>query len=60
MKPRRMRWVVHEREMHMILVGKEMALENVDWICLIQDKDQWWAFKSAVMNLQVHKILEMS
>jgi hypothetical protein len=25
----------------------------VDWICLAQDRLQWWAFVGAVMNLQV-------
>jgi hypothetical protein len=31
----------------------ETGLEGVDWFRLVQDKDQWWAVVSAVMNLRV-------
>jgi hypothetical protein len=26
-----------------------------DWICLAQDKDQWWALMNVVMNLWVQR-----
>jgi hypothetical protein len=28
-------------------------LEDMDWICLDQDKDSWWTVVSKVMNLLV-------
>jgi hypothetical protein len=31
---------------------REIGLEGVDWIHLAQDKYQWWATVSVVMNLQ--------
>jgi hypothetical protein len=46
-RPRR-RW---EDNIHMNL--EEMGDEGVDWIRLAQDRVQWWAFVSKVMNLQV-------
>jgi hypothetical protein len=27
--------------------------ENVDWMYLAQDRDQWWALVNTVMDLQV-------
>jgi hypothetical protein len=32
---------------------REIVWEDVDWICLIQDRDQLWAVVSTVMNLRV-------
>jgi hypothetical protein len=32
---------------------REIGLGGVDWIRLAQDRDQWWAVVSAVMNLRV-------
>jgi hypothetical protein len=32
---------------------REIDLGGVDWIRLAQDRDQWWAVVSAVMNLRV-------
>jgi hypothetical protein len=32
---------------------KEIGLENVDWIHVAQDRDQWWAVVNTVMNLQI-------
>jgi hypothetical protein len=33
---------------------REISLKGVDWIWLAQDRDQWQAVVSAVMNLWVH------
>jgi hypothetical protein len=32
---------------------REIGLEGVDWIRLVQDRDRWRAIVSAVMSLQV-------
>jgi hypothetical protein len=32
---------------------KETGWEDVDWMPLAQDRDQWWALENTVMNLQV-------
>jgi hypothetical protein len=32
---------------------KEVGWEGVDWIHLVQDKDQWWALVNIVINLRV-------
>jgi hypothetical protein len=32
---------------------REIGWEGVEWIHLAQDRDCWWAFLNAVMNLQV-------
>jgi hypothetical protein len=32
---------------------KEVVLEDVDWIRLAQDRNQWQALVKAVMNIQV-------
>jgi hypothetical protein len=30
---------------------REIGQEGVNWICLTQDRDQWWAIMKTVMNL---------
>jgi hypothetical protein len=32
---------------------RETGWEDVDWIHLAQDRDQWWAVVNTVMNLRV-------
>jgi hypothetical protein len=32
---------------------KEIVLEDVDWIHLAQDRDQWWAVVNMAMNHRV-------
>jgi hypothetical protein len=32
---------------------REVGWEGMDWINLAQDRDRWWAFVNAVMNLRV-------
>ena len=32
---------------------REMGCDPGDWIALDEDKDQWWAYVRAVMNLRV-------
>jgi hypothetical protein len=32
---------------------EEIGWEDVDWIQLAQDRDQWWALVNTVMNLRV-------
>jgi hypothetical protein len=31
---------------------RETVWEDVDWVYLIQDRDQWWALVNTVMNLR--------
>jgi hypothetical protein len=31
---------------------REIGFGGVDWICLAQDKDEWWVLVIMVMNLQ--------
>jgi hypothetical protein len=35
-------------------LGK-MGIDGANWIRLAQDRVQWWAFVSTVMNLRFHK-----
>jgi hypothetical protein len=30
----------------------EIGWDNMDWICLAQDRDKWRALENAVINLQ--------
>jgi hypothetical protein len=32
---------------------REIGIEGVNWIRLDQDRAQWWAFVSTIMNLRV-------
>jgi hypothetical protein len=32
---------------------RERVWKGVDWIHLVQDRNQWWALMNTVMNLQV-------
>ncbi|KAJ4438651.1 hypothetical protein ANN_14598 [Periplaneta americana] len=32
---------------------REVGYDGRDWINLAQDRDQWWAYVRAAMNLQV-------
>ena len=32
---------------------QEVGCGYMDWIGLVQDRDRWWTFVSAVMNLRV-------
>jgi len=31
----------------------KMDLQEVNWVELAQDRDSWWAFEKALMNLRV-------
>ena len=46
-RPRR-RW---EDNIEMDL--RDVGCDSGDWIDLLQDRDQWWAYVRAVMNLRV-------
>ena len=32
---------------------REVGCDTRDWIALAEDRDQWWAYVRAVMNLQI-------
>jgi len=32
---------------------KEIVCEDVDWICLAQDRDQWQILLNTIVNLKV-------
>jgi hypothetical protein len=32
---------------------REIGWSGIDWIVVAQDRNQWWAFVSTVMNLRV-------
>jgi hypothetical protein len=37
------------------MVLREIGIDGANWIRLAQDRVQWWAFVSTVMNLGFHK-----
>jgi hypothetical protein len=39
---------------------REIGWDGMDWMDLVQDRDQWRAFVDTVMNLWVPKILGKS
>jgi hypothetical protein len=43
----------HRREDGIRMDLREIGFGGVDWIRLAQDRDDWWAVVSAVMNLRV-------
>jgi hypothetical protein len=49
---RRRRWVDNIK-IHL----REIRWDGVGWIDLAEDRDQWWALVSTVMNLRFHKVL---
>jgi hypothetical protein len=42
----------HRWEDNIKLDLREIGIDGVNWICLAQDRVQWWAFVNTVMNLQ--------
>jgi hypothetical protein len=38
---------------------REIGLKGVDWMHMVQDKDQWQALVNTVMNLGFHKMREI-
>jgi hypothetical protein len=32
---------------------REKGIDGANWVLLAQDRVQWWAFVSTIMNLQV-------
>jgi hypothetical protein len=45
---RRRRW-----EYNIIMDLRKIAWEDVDWIHLAQDRDQWWAVVNTVTNIRI-------
>jgi hypothetical protein len=45
----------HRWENNSRLNLREIGGEDVDWIHLAQDRDQWWAGVNTVVNIQVPK-----
>jgi len=44
---------MHRWEGSIIMDLRKIGWEDVEWIHLAQDKDDWWALVNTVMNLQV-------
>jgi len=43
----------HGSEDNIKMHVRETGREGVDWICLTQDRNQWWAVVNTVMNLHI-------
>jgi hypothetical protein len=43
----------HKWEDIIIMDFREIWWGGVDWMCLAQERDQWWAFVNTVMSLQI-------
>jgi hypothetical protein len=62
-KPERNRPLVRARrrwEDNIKWIIQEVGCGGIDWINLAQDRDRWWAIVNAVMNLEFHKMREIS
>jgi hypothetical protein len=52
-----MTWKIRHRcEDNIKLNLKETGWEHMDFIHLVQEKDQWWALLNTVLNLEAHKM----
>jgi hypothetical protein len=52
-RPCRRPWHIWEDNIRMEL--GETGWEGVDWMCLAEDRDQWWGLVNTVMNLGFSK-----
>jgi hypothetical protein len=43
----------HRREDNIKMDLREIGIDGANWIQLVQDRVQWWAFVNTVMNLRV-------
>jgi hypothetical protein len=50
----------HRRVDHIKMDPREIGWGGMDWIDVAQDRDQWSALVSKVMNLRDHKMLGSS
>jgi hypothetical protein len=45
---------IFKRENNIIMDFQEEGWEDVDWIHLAQDSDQWWAVMNTVIKIRAH------